>query len=300
MAALDGSRSGAGEKSKVTNVEYSVISTYIWHTCDNSSTFTDGSTYSTNLDLVINDLFLNAPQSSGFNTSSHGQSPNKVYGLLQCTGNISSVRCSNCAVEANNNTDGIILRNRNNIAGEAFKSTTSSHLSNLSNKAYIPANKGFAAGLASYSASGIEYGLVQCWQDISIQDCRLCLIKARTDVNSCCSSNQGAQAQYGSCKSPSPSPDGSTTNTSTPPATSTPSPAVTPSPPAVAPSLDTVNGTSSTTSKGKSSETLPIVLSLVGGIILTLALCLTVLRKRVKSVIYGRPTTANADNQGVS
>ncbi|GLJ19731.1 hypothetical protein SUGI_0357360 [Cryptomeria japonica] len=288
----------------------SVISTYLGYTCDNSSTFTDRSTYSTNLDLVINDLFLNVPQISSFNTSSHGQSPNKVYGLLQCTGNILSLRCSTCAVEANNSihercakdiggriwlddcflryhncnfistldTDGITLWKRNTINGEAFISTTSSLLFNLSNKAYIPANNGFAAGSANYSASGIVYGLVQCWHDISIQDCKSCLFKARTELNRCCSSNQGAQAQYGSCK----------VRYETYPffdSASTPSP-------------DTVNETSSTTSKGKSSETLPTVLSLVGGIILTLALCLTVLRKRVKSVIYGRSTTTNADNQG--
>ncbi|GLJ19682.1 hypothetical protein SUGI_0356560 [Cryptomeria japonica] len=318
-----------------------VIST-VSHTCDNSSTFTDGSTYSTNLNLVINDLFLNAPRSSGFNISSHGQSPNRVYGLLQCTGNISALSCSKCALEANSSihelcandiggriwlgdcflryhnynfisildTNGYLRRNQHIITGEAFKSTTSSLLSNLSNQAYIPANKGFAAGSANYSASGILYGLVQCWRDISIQDCRSCLFDARTNLNGCCSSYQGAQAQYGSCKvryeivpffgsaqSPSPSSNGSATNTSTPPAASTPAPAVTLSPPAVAPFPNTVNGTSSTTSKGKSSKTLPIVLSLVGGIILTLALYLTVLRKKVKSVIYGRATTTTPDNR---
>ncbi|GLJ19729.1 hypothetical protein SUGI_0357340 [Cryptomeria japonica] len=77
----------------------SVICTYVWHTCDNSSTFSNGSTYSTNLNLVINDLLRNAPQSSGFNSSSHGQSPYKVYGLLQYTGNISLLNCSKCVVE---------------------------------------------------------------------------------------------------------------------------------------------------------------------------------------------------------
>ncbi|XP_059074875.1 cysteine-rich repeat secretory protein 55-like [Cryptomeria japonica] len=156
----------------------SALCGYIWHTCDNSSAFTDGSTYSTNLNLVINDLFLNAPQNLGFNTSSHGQSTNKVYGLLQCTGNIPAVRCSNCLAEANSiiqnrcandiggriwlddcflrynnsnfistlDTHGVIVVNKNHIVGEAFRSTTSELLSNLSNRAYISANKGFATG----------------------------------------------------------------------------------------------------------------------------------------------------------
>ncbi|GLJ19728.1 hypothetical protein SUGI_0357320 [Cryptomeria japonica] len=265
----------------------SVICGYIWHTCDNSLTPSDGSTYSTNLNLVTNDLFRNASQSSGFNTSSHGQSPNKVYGLIQCTGNISTVKCSNCVLEANrsiqelcaNNiggriwlgdcfmryhnsnfistidTTGRILVNVNSIPEDAFKSTISSLLSNLSNRAYIPENKGFATGSANYSASGVLYGLVQCWRDISVQDCRTCLFQARTSINNI--SNQGAQVQWGSCKviyetrpffdsaqSPSPSPEGSNPNSPTPPTASTPV-----LPPVVAPSPDTVNGTSTTISK---------------------------------------------------
>ncbi|GLJ19708.1 hypothetical protein SUGI_0357100 [Cryptomeria japonica] len=212
----------------------SVISTYVSHTCDNSSTFTNGSTYSTNLNLVINDLYLNAPKSSGFNTSSHGQSPSKVYGLLQCTGNISVERCSKCAVEANktihdlcpNDIGGKIwlddcfmrYRNSNFISTvdntgfyllntvdisksrDAFENTTSSLLSNLSEKAYIPANKGFAAGTAKYNATGILYGLVQCWRDISIKDRRTCLAKARANLSDCCSTKGGAHFQSGSCK----------------------------------------------------------------------------------------------------
>lgn len=275
----------------------SVICNYVWHTCDNSTTFTDGSTYSTNLNLVINDLFLNAPQTSGFNTSSRGQSPNRVYGLLQCTGDIPAVECSDCAVEANRSVrqlcsndiggriwlDECFLRYHNSnfistldtskaptvsnldtVTGEAFKFTSSSLVSNLSSRAYIPANNGFAAGSANYSASGELYGLVQCWGDISIQDCRLCLFQAKTELQNCCYSNKGARVNYGSCKvrfetspflgsyqSPSLSPEGSTTNTSTPPAVSTPAAA-----PPVAHSPNMVNGTW-TTSEEKTSKHYP-------------------------------------------
>ncbi|GLJ19732.1 hypothetical protein SUGI_0357380 [Cryptomeria japonica] len=224
---------------------FSVNSTYVYHKCDNSSTFTDGNTYSTNLNLVINDLFLNAPENSGYNTSSRGQSPNEVYRLLQCTGKISAVRCSNCLVEANST-----IRNRcaNDIGGRIWNTTTGL-LSNLSDKAYIPANKGFAAGTAKYNATTMLYGLAQCWRDISIEDCKSCLFKARTVISNF--SNEGIQVQLGSCKarletypfldsaeSPSPSPEGSNPTASTPP----PSPTVTPS-------LNTSNGTSATTSK---------------------------------------------------
>ncbi|GLJ19721.1 hypothetical protein SUGI_0357240 [Cryptomeria japonica] len=238
----------------------SVVCGYIWHTCDNSLTPSDGSTFSTNLNLVTNDLFRNASQSSGFNTSSHGQSPNKVYGLIQCTRNISAVKCSNCVLEANRSiqelcandiggriwlddcfmryhnsnfistidTTGRILVNAHSIPEEAFKSTTSSLLSNLSNRAYIPENKGFATGSANYSASGVLYGLVQCWRDISVQDCRTCLFQARTK---------------------------------------------------------------------KSSKTLPVASGLIGSIILALVLCLIAFRKWVKSFIFGSRISITTDNQ---
>ncbi|XP_057866703.2 cysteine-rich receptor-like protein kinase 10 [Cryptomeria japonica] len=299
----------------------SVICTYVWHTCDNSSTFTNGSTYSTNLNLVINDLYLNAPKSSGFNTSSHGQSPSKVYGLLQCTGNISVERCSKCAVEANNtihdlcpndiggkiwlddcfmrywnsnfistlDTTGISLLNTVDISKsrDAFENTTSSLLSNLSDKAYIPANKGFAAGTAKYNATGILYGLVQCWRDISIQDCRICLAKARANLSDCCSTKGGAQFQSGSCKarfeiyyffrsadSPTPSP----------------SPSPSPSP------EESIHPPTSTPEK-TASKTIPITLGLVGGIILALFISLIIFRKRIKSLFFKEPVTVGTPNE---
>ncbi|GLJ19712.1 hypothetical protein SUGI_0357150 [Cryptomeria japonica] len=265
---------------------------YVWYTCDDSSNFTDGSTYSTNLNLVINDLFHNAPQSLGFNTSSHGQSPNKVYGLLQCTGNISAERCSNCVLEANSSihqrcpnkidTSGggtIFSGVEINSDWEAFESTAISLLSTLSDKAYISANKGFSVGVANYSASEKLYGLVQCWRDISVQDCKTCLVTAREELKGCCYRKPGVQVPLGSCKvkydtnpffdsaeSPSTSPEGS-------------------------------NPTTSTTSKKKSTKTLSIALAFVGGIILALVICFIAWRKRVRSAIFESPITVAIQNQ---
>ena len=98
-------------------------------------------------------------------------------------------------------TIGQELENANVIAKNTlsnFNTTASKLLSNLSEQAYEPANKGFAVGLTPYSA-GTIYGLVQCWQDISIKDCRSCLQKARDTISQCCSESQGAQALLGSC-----------------------------------------------------------------------------------------------------
>ncbi|KAH9302268.1 hypothetical protein KI387_013851, partial [Taxus chinensis] len=213
----------------------SVICTYIASTCNNASTYTDGDTYSSNLNRVIADLVRNTPQNSGYNTSSDGQSPNQVYGLLQCIGNISAEYCSTCSREANNyihevcandiggqiwlddcflrydnsnftsklDTDGKYLTNVNNVASNLeanYKSITTDLLSNLSNQVYNdPARKGYALGSANFSSSDIVYGRVQCWRDLSVKDCRTCLFTARQTLENCCSTKQGGQGLLGSC-----------------------------------------------------------------------------------------------------
>ncbi|XP_057850622.2 cysteine-rich repeat secretory protein 38-like [Cryptomeria japonica] len=186
-----------------------------------------------NLNLVINDLSLNAPQNSGFNTSSHGQSPNKVYGLLQCTGDVSAAKCSECSSEASNmlrnlcdkaiggevwmydcflhyhnsnffpklDTIFYVLRNdradKGNVKG--FVSSTSTLLSNLSAQAIDPANNGYAVGSAKYSTSHEVYGLVMCLKVLSMEDCKSCLSRAWQNMEQCRSSKQGLQAMSGSC-----------------------------------------------------------------------------------------------------
>ncbi|GLJ19411.1 hypothetical protein SUGI_0350170 [Cryptomeria japonica] len=200
---------------------------------------------------------------------------------------------ASCAIDRNSNfistldTTGFYLLNTVDISKsrDAFENTTSSLLSNLSDKAYIPANKGFAAGTAKYNATGILYGLVQCWRDISIKDCRTCLAKARANLSDCCSTKEGAQFQSGSCKarfeiyyffrsveSPSPSPS--------------PSPE------------EYIHPTTSSL-ETKSSKTLPIVLGLVGGIILALFIALIIFRKRVKSLFFKEPISVATPNQEI-
>ncbi|GLJ19735.1 hypothetical protein SUGI_0357420 [Cryptomeria japonica] len=181
-------------------------------------------------------------------------------------------------------TDGVVMTSGNDIDSDmnVFHSAITTLLSDLSNKAYIPQNKGFAAGSANYSASGKLYGLVQCWRDISIHNCRKCLATARPRLEY--STKQGAQVRYGSCmaryeiysffssaQSPSHSPEGNTPTISSPPLLPT--------------------------SKKKSSKTLPIVLGCVGGSTLALLICLIVWRKAVKSDIFGKAITTATPNQ---
>eukprot|EP00253_Pinus_taeda_P033217 PITA_33217 len=311
----------------------SVISELRSYKCNNASTYADGSTFSSNLNKVLGDLVKNTPQ-TGFNTSFYGQSPNRIYGLLQCTGNIPEQDCSLCSQEANKSvpqlcgnsiggriwldncfiryqnfsffskldTNGTLLEHVNDIGTtnlNAFRRSTLNLLSNLSNKAYNSANKGFAVGSAAYSSIGTVYGLVQCWRDLSITDCKSCLQLATDRIYQCCSMKQGAQALFGSCtvryeiypffytglggtstSPPAPPP---------PPPSSAFSGGNSPTVPAQTP---LANGASPTSSQSSSSKTLPIVLGIVGGgVVVALIVCLFAIRSKLKSAISCRRVT---------
>ncbi|GLJ22495.1 hypothetical protein SUGI_0423560 [Cryptomeria japonica] len=209
----------------------SVICENRYSTCNTDSNYTEESTYSTNLNLVLNDLSRNAPLNSGFSMSSHGQFPNKVYGLLQCIGSVAGETCSECLSVAYNmitdrcgngiggevwmgdcflrydnssffstlDTTFFLVRNEQVVIGnlQGFVSTTPSLLSNLSAQALQ--NNGSAMGSANYSSLLKVYGLVECLRDLSMEDCSSCLSRARQELVQCCTSNQGAQVMSGSC-----------------------------------------------------------------------------------------------------
>eukprot|EP00253_Pinus_taeda_P022372 PITA_22372 len=276
----------------------------------------------------MGDLVKKAPQ-TGFNTSFYGKSPNRIYGLLQCQGNISKQDCSICSQQANDSviklcgnevggrvwmdncflryekfdfiskldTNGNYLENVNDISisSNIFRSTTSDLLSYLSDQAYAPANEGFADGTVEDYSFGTVYGLVQCWRDISIKDCKSCLQLARSNLYQCCSIKQGAQAMLGTCTvryeiypffdTPS---GGNSTSPSPPPR---PSAASRANPPTVAAHAPSAKGTSRTTSKGSSSKTLPIILGILGGVVLAFMVCLFAMWRRWKSAISPRQIT---------
>eukprot|EP00253_Pinus_taeda_P017996 PITA_17996 len=250
----------------------------------------------------MGDLLKNAPQ-TGFNTCSYGQNANRIYGLLQCLGNMSQQHCLTCSQLANDSvrqlcgnaigarvwlvhcflrydistffskldTEGTYLQQRQNNIGtyslNNLRTNTSRLLSNLSDKACVPANKGFA----EYSSINIVYGLVQCRRDISIKDCRTCLQIARNNLYNCCSLKQGADALLGSCRVRYRgynvlTTSGGVSNTS-PPASS---------------------GSSNPRKEG-SSKTIRTILGILGGVLLALVICLFTTRGKLKSAISRRP-----------
>jgi hypothetical protein len=80
--------------------------------CNYNLNYTKGSKFESNLNTVMNRLVQNTSQ-TGFNTSEYGQSPDKIYGLLQCMGDTTGDQCHNCSQQANTN----LLKNCGNARG---------------------------------------------------------------------------------------------------------------------------------------------------------------------------------------
>eukprot|EP01018_Ginkgo_biloba_P036585 Gb_17522 [translate_table: standard] len=198
--------------------------------CNNATVYTNSSTFVSNLNRVLDDLAEKTSE-TGFSTSSYGRSPNVVYGLLQCRGDLSQQECYNCSQRAKISirqscgndiggrgwfdkcflryenysfvstldTFGYYLWNVNNISNpDEFDYAVRSLLHNLTVKA-SGSSKAFAAGSITDFLFRTIYGLVQCWRDISVSDCQNCLSIAIETMFSYSHGKQGGDAILGSC-----------------------------------------------------------------------------------------------------
>ncbi|KAG7541786.1 Serine-threonine/tyrosine-protein kinase catalytic domain [Arabidopsis thaliana x Arabidopsis arenosa] len=79
--------------------------TYIYHVCPNTTTYLENSTYSSNLKTLLSSLSSNNPSfSSGFYSTAAGRSPDVVFGLFLCRGDVLPQICRDCIVFAVNDT----------------------------------------------------------------------------------------------------------------------------------------------------------------------------------------------------
>eukprot|EP01018_Ginkgo_biloba_P036600 Gb_13105 [translate_table: standard] len=173
--------------------------------CNNATKYANSSKFVSNLNIVLDELVRKTSE-TGFNTSSYGQSPNRVYGVLQCRGDASQQDCYNCSRDAKLNIQQEYTDAHYYLWSTAAYNATSnpqaimnaarSLLQYLSVKATNPANKGFAAGSNFDSDSRNIYGMDECCRDISIDDCKRCLSTARKDIFIHSAGNQGEKSSH--------------------------------------------------------------------------------------------------------
>ncbi|KAL5839843.1 hypothetical protein ACOSQ4_012451 [Xanthoceras sorbifolium] len=188
--------------------------TYLYHICSNQN-FTRNSTYQSNLNFLLSSLPSNANRSSnGFSNATAGQDPNRVYGLFQCRGDVTTSTCQDCVDFASREVTttqrcpaqkgaviwydecllrysdsyifstaarnpGIFMYNTNNVTIEP--SRFHELMLGLMNEAATQAandTKKFATRKGNSTTSQTLYTLVQCTQDLSNNDCSGCLQEA--------------------------------------------------------------------------------------------------------------------------
>ncbi|TYH47744.1 hypothetical protein ES332_D10G019000v1 [Gossypium tomentosum] len=74
--------------------------TYLYHDCPNTTTFTVNSTYQANRNTVLSSLSSNSTRGDGFYNTTAGRSPDMVYGLFLCRGDLSTSVCQACVTFA--------------------------------------------------------------------------------------------------------------------------------------------------------------------------------------------------------
>lgn len=199
------------------------------HIC-NRHQYIKGSKFESNLKAVFKNLVQHTSQ-TGFNTSVYGQSPDQIYGMLQCRGDTTVDQCYNCSQLVTNNIthfcgnavgawvllDFCYLRYENySFIGQmgddqtdtvphanvtdplVFIQVLDTLLSNLSVEA-VSVMKRCAFGMTVDSLHRKIYALAQSTRDISTDDCTTCLSNTINYILAVYPGSQGVQAFVVSC-----------------------------------------------------------------------------------------------------
>ncbi|KAM4113000.1 hypothetical protein ACJW30_05G184400 [Castanea mollissima] len=208
---------------------------HLTEVCANT-TFSPNSIYQSNLNSLLSSLSSNATQNLEFyNTTSGQNTPNPVYGLFLCRGDVTPQLCQECVAAAVKEVtkkcsrekvaviwyDECMLRysnrsffstvdekprfallNTQNITEQdKFNKLLAKSMNETAAQASdapIGAKK-YGTMEVSISAFQTLYNLVQCTADLSRNDCSTCLQAAIKLLPWCCSGKQGGRVIFPSC-----------------------------------------------------------------------------------------------------
>ncbi|KAH7859830.1 hypothetical protein Vadar_005964 [Vaccinium darrowii] len=200
--------------------------------CNYASNYTSGSAFQDNLNLVLSSLAVNSSL-AGYLFTSHGQHPDVVYGLAQCTSGISTQDCQTCAVSAAkeiiqacpNQKEAFIhygnclleysyqnfysvvrsnvlvgfINTQNATDPVVFNGQLGSLLESLSMTAALSPLRS-AVGTVNNTYLADIYAMMQCTRDLSANSCFVCLQSLSNQIPDWCGGKQGARLFYWSCE----------------------------------------------------------------------------------------------------
>ncbi|KAL2334533.1 hypothetical protein Fmac_015746 [Flemingia macrophylla] len=208
---------------------------YLYHNCSGSHT-TDGSTFQSNVKILLSSLASNSLTNTGFNnTRVLGKIPSdSVFGMFMCRGDVTPQTCQNCVQNATQRLSsecslakqGVIwydectlrysnrsffstvdtrprlgLLNTGNVSNqESFMLLLFRTINQTADEAALgDRNRKYATKESNVSAFQTLYCLAQCTPDLSLDDCRRCLSGVIGDLPWCCQGKQGGRVLYPSC-----------------------------------------------------------------------------------------------------
>ncbi|KAJ8628004.1 hypothetical protein MRB53_021311 [Persea americana] len=207
----------------------STLAEPLYTNCFYPTNYTSNSQFGTNLNLLLHSLSSNATLNHGFSNATIGKSPDQVYGLALCRGDVSTEICRNCLDQASQesiqicpNKRGVLIwyeycmlrytadqdyvsvvfpgmvllySTQNNSQPNGTNVGAGALMDSLVNKA-VSQPLMFAAGV-----DGLErgYGLVQCAGDLSVESCRRCLVMQVEYAAKCCGRKRGWRVLGPSC-----------------------------------------------------------------------------------------------------
>ncbi|RXH85996.1 hypothetical protein DVH24_017049 [Malus domestica] len=231
--------------------------------CDNTTTFTQNSTYHSNLNLLLSSLTSNATIDAGYyyTTTSSQDSNSAVYGAFLCRGDLTSGTCQDCVTTAAREAvqkycpfrkvtllwyDECMLRYGNVSFFRKMNESPSAYFQNPNNATepnrfnqlvaetvtgLVPVAANAQTGakklaMKQENFDGVEqlYSLVQCTPDLSSTDCDQCLRGAIELIPECCDGRKGGRVLFPSCNIRYESFPFYNLDTSTPPTTPPPLP----------------------------------------------------------------------------
>ncbi|CAN6452152.1 unnamed protein product [Victoria cruziana] len=202
--------------------------------CGDAQNYTANSTFEHNLQRLLSSSLVPNADNTGYFNATEGSGTDKVYGLVQCRGDVESEVCQQCSSDAASqivrqcpysreafiflqfcllsyssadifgkpsNNFIVVSSNLNVDEPEIFRPLLQGFFRNLTASAITDRNRPlYGTGNFSYANGNLTiFGSLQCTRDLSPASCNSCLADATDRIVKCCADRLGGRVVGRSC-----------------------------------------------------------------------------------------------------